>query len=319
MEVASKKSSTWGVLMSRESDPTCINMIKGNVLTEKYIKIPRTQAMSRANVVPCVRGKVIDKKTIGCTAANESLKKFLSKNDAFSLLKIMDASIMCKEEEDFIDLLKNFGRLFEAEFSLCLLANVNQKGQIDSVKTFNGSFPSDWLEQYMSKGYYHVDPVVTENFRNYDVQYWESTYRRYIPPPELLRHSFRFGLRKGYSCGAKDRSREKGGSLFSFSGASLNKHPRTEIILKYAVPFLHESLTRILRSSPLSSKNILTIREKDILRCIRDGKTNMETGSCLKITEHTVKFHVKNILYKLNASSRYHALAIALQKKLIEI
>lgn len=50
--------------MSRESDSTCINMLKGNVLTKKYIKIPQTQALPRAIVVPCIRGKFIDKKAI---------------------------------------------------------------------------------------------------------------------------------------------------------------------------------------------------------------------------------------------------------------
>ncbi len=78
---------------------------------------------------------------------------------------------------------------------------------------------------------------------------------------------------------------------------------------------------RLLRGylEPLagSSGDILTLREKEILGCIRDGKTDIATAAHLKITDHTVKFHVKNILYKLDVSSRYHAVAIALQKNLI--
>jgi len=256
-------------------------------------------------------------KSEGCISESRPLKKFLSKNDALSLLEIMDASIMCKDEEDLKDILKYFGKLFGAEFSCCLLASLDQEDRITSVDILNANFPCDWLDRYISGGYLHIYPVAAENFRNYHVQSWGRTYRKCPPPSALLRHSSDFGLSKGYSCGARCSNGERAGSLFYFSGDCIEEHSRTEAILQYSVTFLHEALAKIVRASSLKSKNILTLREREILGCMRAGKTDMEVASFLMISVHTVKFHMKNILYKLNASSRCHALSIAFQKNFI--
>jgi DNA-binding CsgD family transcriptional regulator len=51
----------------------------------------------------------------------------------------------------------------------------------------------------------------------------------------------------------------------------------------------------------------LTNREMDVLRLMATGKTNGEIAHVLFISEGTVKFHVKNILRKMQASNRADA------------
>ena len=63
----------------------------------------------------------------------------------------------------------------------------------------------------------------------------------------------------------------------------------------------------------------LTGRELDVLRLIAAGRANKLIASDLLITEETVKGHVKNILSKLGASDRTHAVTIALKRGIIEI
>ena len=63
----------------------------------------------------------------------------------------------------------------------------------------------------------------------------------------------------------------------------------------------------------------LTSREIDVLRLIAAGKANKLVASELLITEETVKGHVKNILSKLGANDRTHAVTIALKRGIIEI
>ena len=63
----------------------------------------------------------------------------------------------------------------------------------------------------------------------------------------------------------------------------------------------------------------LTSREIDVLRLIAAGKANKLVASELAITEETVKGHVKNILSKLGANDRTHAVTIALKRGIIEI
>jgi two-component system NarL family response regulator len=63
----------------------------------------------------------------------------------------------------------------------------------------------------------------------------------------------------------------------------------------------------------------LTVREIDVLRLIAAGNTNKEIGSKLSIGEDTVKRHVTNMLGKLDAHDRTHAVTIALKRGIIEL
>jgi DNA-binding NarL/FixJ family response regulator len=63
----------------------------------------------------------------------------------------------------------------------------------------------------------------------------------------------------------------------------------------------------------------LTTREIDVLRLIAGGNTNKLIADQLSITEETVKGYVKNILSKLGASDRTHAVTIALKRGFIDL
>jgi two-component system, NarL family, response regulator YdfI len=61
----------------------------------------------------------------------------------------------------------------------------------------------------------------------------------------------------------------------------------------------------------------LTVRERDVLQMLSQGMGNKEIALRLKISEHTVKFHVASILAKLGAATRTEAVSIALRRGLI--
>lgn len=63
----------------------------------------------------------------------------------------------------------------------------------------------------------------------------------------------------------------------------------------------------------------LSEREKEVLRWLTTGKTSWEIAQILLISERTVNYHVQNIIRKLDAVNRAHAVAIAIMAKLIEI
>jgi DNA-binding CsgD family transcriptional regulator len=56
-----------------------------------------------------------------------------------------------------------------------------------------------------------------------------------------------------------------------------------------------------------------------VLLWIKEGKTTSEISSKLSISERTVKFHVRNTLRKVRASTRAQAVAVSLEKGLIHI
>jgi DNA-binding NarL/FixJ family response regulator len=63
----------------------------------------------------------------------------------------------------------------------------------------------------------------------------------------------------------------------------------------------------------------LTPREFDVLRLIRDGFRNKQIADQLSIAEGTVNFHIKNLVDKLGANDRAHALTIAFRRGLLQI
>jgi len=63
----------------------------------------------------------------------------------------------------------------------------------------------------------------------------------------------------------------------------------------------------------------LTSREIDVLRLIAAGSANKEIAAQLSISEETVKSRVKNILIKLGANDRTHAVTIGLKRGIIEL
>lgn len=65
--------------------------------------------------------------------------------------------------------------------------------------------------------------------------------------------------------------------------------------------------------------DLLTAREVEVLALIAAGNSNKLIADQLSITEETVKGHVKNILSKLSANDRTHAVTLGLRRGIIEL
>ena len=63
----------------------------------------------------------------------------------------------------------------------------------------------------------------------------------------------------------------------------------------------------------------LTPRERQVLVEMSHGLGNREIGGALGISAHTAKFHVAQIIAKLDAQSRAHAVAKALRAGLVDV
>ncbi len=63
----------------------------------------------------------------------------------------------------------------------------------------------------------------------------------------------------------------------------------------------------------------LTQREVEVLRLVSAGNANKEIAAKLDLAEDTVKRHVTNILSKLRANDRTHAVTIGIKRGIIEL
>jgi len=67
------------------------------------------------------------------------------------------------------------------------------------------------------------------------------------------------------------------------------------------------------------SDDALTEREIEVLKHVAAGNANKMVAYNLDLSEETIKAHMKNILSKLGAKDRTHAVTIALKRGIIEI
>ena len=68
-----------------------------------------------------------------------------------------------------------------------------------------------------------------------------------------------------------------------------------------------------------SAEELLSAAEVRVLRLIAEGNSNKEIAAMLSVTEDAVKGQVRNILSKLGANDRTHAVTIGLKRGIIEL
>jgi DNA-binding NarL/FixJ family response regulator len=66
------------------------------------------------------------------------------------------------------------------------------------------------------------------------------------------------------------------------------------------------------------TSDALSAREIEVLRMVADGSSNKMVADHLKLSEDTVKGHMRSILSKLNANDRTHAVTIAVKRGFID-
>jgi len=84
----------------------------------------------------------------------------------------------------------------------------------------------------------------------------------------------------------------------------------------YLSPQAYEALAQATREA--GGQELLTERERDILRLAQQGLPNPQIAQALHISAGTVRNHLSAIYRKLDVHSRYEALAVARERGLIQ-
>ena len=72
-------------------------------------------------------------------------------------------------------------------------------------------------------------------------------------------------------------------------------------------------------AAALQADAALTVRELDVLRLVARGLSNKEIAADLRITTHTVKYHLAAVLEKLGVRSRTEAVSPGVRKGLVPL
>lgn len=242
-----------------------------------------------------------------------------SKKELSTMLDIIHSTLACKNEDGIKEILGRLTQLVSADYSICGFGKGASDGLADTPQVINGSYPLEWLMIYGKEQLYFKDPIIWHNFQHPGAQLWDDTYQKYSDKlsRSFVTRSKEFGLRHGVSGGIYDGSTGLS-TIFTFAGPKRTFTEHEKDIMEMITPHLHQVLVRMQKENqnPLAQ---LSSREKEVIRWIKEGKTNWEISMILNISERTVKFHVQNIERKLNAVNKAHAIAIALDANLAEL
>jgi len=186
---------------------------------------------------------------------------------------------------------------------------------------FINGFPNKWLERYLSKDYFKVDPLIRHAERSTLPAIWSDERFHEGKLEEFWAEAHAFGLQEGLTFAVHEQPGITG--IFSLArDQALDMKPADLAALvgraQMFASLLHQAATRIALPSLVPEHgNSLTARERECLKWAAEGKTAWEIGQILNITERTAVFHLNNVIQKLGATNKTQAIVRAVALKLL--
>lgn len=189
---------------------------------------------------------------------------------------------------------------------------------LSSTPDILSSYPESWINLYMEKRLYRIDPIVTEARSSVLPVVWDSK-------DAVGRHREFFALAKqhgvpprGIAIAARLPTGGVGVCLLA-SSASPREWNRTvekrfQDLLLMGIVF-HE---KVCGCRSASGKK-LSPREAEVLRWAARGKTAWETGAIIGLTEGTVNQYLRAAIVKMGASSKLQCVVRAGELGLITL
>ena len=224
--------------------------------------------------------------------------------------------------ERLVGLLKAVsGELGFDRFAYCSLRSEQRRNNSDEPPVIVHNFPESWSQRYTEQGYVHHDPVVVYAHEFEKPYLWDSLGTMFALDAvqnRLMREAREAGLKCGVAVplhGARARL-----SLMSFASSD------TGIDAVGALPTLHMIASKFHTSylSMSAAANdatavVLSPRERECLQWTARGKTAWEVGMLMRISENTVKFHLRNAMKKLDSTTSVQAVVKAIRYGLISL
>lgn len=173
------------------------------------------------------------------------------------------------------------------------------------------NYDARWQERYRDAGYLHIDPTVAHGIRSAAPLIWSRDVFRQTA--QMWSEARSFELCVGWAQSSFDASGSVGMLTLARSHEALSRTEVRTCASRYTwlVQLAHTALSAALRKANCARQPELSLREVEVLRWMADGKTSEEIALLLRISVHTVSFHVRNVKAKLQAANKTAAVASA--------
>lgn len=179
-------------------------------------------------------------------------------------------------------------------------------------------YPAEWVNRYAERGYLHSDPVIRAAPMETGEIVWSDLRTCTKREQTIMGECREAGLCEGVTVplhGPRGAMH-----MISYSGRQpVQPDPFVRSCLKLMAVHFHTRYQELCNpADPAEWRGALTYREREVLLWAARGKSAWATGQILNVSENTVRFHMKNVLQKLDAGSKIVAVVKAISFGLID-
>lgn len=185
------------------------------------------------------------------------------------------------------------------------------------------TYTPDWGDRYVEADYARIDPVLEfarQSFAPVDWKHlsWDTKKRR-----QFLREAVDFGIgNQGYTIPV--RGPEGQLALFTLNKSCsddewksfLDSYRHDFLVISH---FFHQKVLEIEQIFGATPTPTLSNRERDVLTYLCVGKNRAQIAHDMQISENTLRVYIDSARHKLGALNITHAVAISINRGLVNI
>jgi len=231
----------------------------------------------------------------------------LNKDECVTVIDLINRCLEIKTIKDLSDYYNYIGLRLGVK-KLIVVYFVNDLG---SPEILSFGIDPDWQEFYLKEEYHYLDPVISLSLNSEIPVSWSDAFRHSSKElRSLIINEKDRRFQDGLSYGVVQHPITSRSIVVSMGGdIGGNK----KALIKKILPHLADVCVR----QSLWARPLFTPKEKEIIQWCAKGKSYGEIALINKISERTVKFHMKNIFEKLGAYNKPQAVAKSLSLGLI--
>lgn len=186
---------------------------------------------------------------------------------------------------------------------------------------FINGYPQRWLDRYLARDYFDIDPLVRHARRSTLPAVWGERIFHDSSAQEFWEEAWSHGLKSGLSFVVCERTGTTGIFSLARDGAMDETGQELAALIGRGQMFAslaHQACCRLeVPKLVPQAGTVLTARERECLKWSADGKTAWELGQILGISARTAVFHLNNAMQKLGATNKTQAIVRAVALHLI--
>ena len=182
------------------------------------------------------------------------------------------------------------------------------------------TYSKEWINQYREKSYLEIDPVLQAVQKSILPIDWQSFDISNQKVRRFFNEAKDAGVgRNGISIPVRGRTGDS--AIFSITANAKDNdwfQFKRQFMRDFQVLAVHFHQSVLISNNVIQPKFKLSHRENEVLYWTACGKTGEESALILGISKRGVRFHIYNIMHKLNCTNVTHAVAKAIYYNLIK-